>query len=160
MEKKEEAKAQSAETEKHLTQIGKFKNQVEKELNDICNEIISILDEKLVPSAKDSSSKVFYLKMKGDYYRYIAEYTSQGQKESIAKAALEAYQAAEQIANKELETTDPIRLGLALNFSVFYYEIKNDPHQACKLAKSAFDDAISDIENIQDSNYKDSTTIM
>lgn len=143
-----------------MEQIAKFKTQVEKELNDICNEIIELLDGKLVPAAKDSSSKVFYLKMKGDYYRYIAEYTSQSSREAIAKSALEAYQSAEEIANKDLETTDPIRLGLALNFSVFYYEIKNDPHQACKLAKSAFDDAISDIENIQDSNYKDSTTIM
>lgn len=59
-----------------------------------------------------------------------------------------------------METTDPIRLGLALNFSVFHYEIKNDPKQACQLAKTAFDDAIADIENIQDANYKDSTTIM
>ena len=56
--------------------------------------------------------------------------------------------------------TDPIRLGLALNYSVFYYEIRNDPKQACQIAKTAFDDAIADIENIQDADYKDSTTIM
>ena len=56
--------------------------------------------------------------------------------------------------------TDPIRLGLALNYSVFHYEIKNDPKQACQIAKTAFDDAIADIENIQDADYKDSTTIM
>lgn len=65
--------------------------------------------------------------MKGDYYRYIAEYTTKDNKDSVGKSALEAYQAAEDIANKDLETTDPIRLGLALNFSVFYYEIRNDP---------------------------------
>lgn len=59
-----------------------------------------------------------------------------------------------------MEATDPIRLGLALNFSVFHYEIKNDSKQACQLAKTAFDDAIADIENIQDANYRDSTTIM
>ncbi len=64
------------------------------------------------------------------------------------------------LAESQLQTTDPIRLGLALNFSVFYYEIKNDPKKACELAKTAFDDAIADIENIQESNYKDSTTIM
>lgn len=56
--------------------------------------------------------------------------------------------------------TDPIRLGLALNYSVFYYEIKNDPKQACQIAKTAFDDAIADIENIQDADYRDATTIM
>ena len=56
--------------------------------------------------------------------------------------------------------TDPIRLGLALNYSVFHYEIKNDPKQACQIAKTAFDDAIADIENIQDADYRDATTIM
>jgi len=59
-----------------------------------------------------------------------------------------------------LETTDPIRLGLALNYSVFFYEIKNDGKKACDMAKTAFDEAIVDIENIKDANYKDSTTIM
>lgn len=39
------------------------------------------------------------------------------------------------IANSELPPTHPIRLGLALNFSVFYYEILNSPDRACNLAK-------------------------
>jgi 14-3-3 protein epsilon len=47
------------------------------------------------------------------------------------------------IALTDLEPTHPIRLGLALNFSVFYYEIMNSPTQACQLAKQAFDDAIA-----------------
>jgi 14-3-3 protein len=49
-----------------------------------------------------------------------------------------------------LSTTHPIRLGLALNFSVFHYEVMNDPTQACTLAKQAFDDAIADIEHIEE----------
>lgn len=59
-----------------------------------------------------------------------------------------------------MKTTHPIRLGLALNFSVFHYECLNDPEKACSLAKSAFDDAIADIEHIDDDQYKDATTIM
>ena len=39
------------------------------------------------------------------------------------------------IALAELASTHPIRLGLALNFSVFYYEILNSPDRACSLAK-------------------------
>ena len=73
---------------------------------------------------------------------------------------MEAYNSASEIANTELKTTHPIRLGLALNFSVFHYETLNDPAKACNLAKSAFDDAIADIEHIDDDQYKDSTTIM
>lgn len=42
------------------------------------------------------------------------------------------------IANAELAPTHPIRLGLALNFSVFYYEILNSPDRACNLAKQVW----------------------
>lgn len=99
--------------------------------------------------------------MKGDYYRYIAEFSSSDKNdEAVAEAAFKAYKEANEIAKEHMDTTDPIRLGLALNFSVFYYEIKNDSKEACKLAKQAFDDAIAEIEQIKESDYKDSTTIM
>jgi len=73
--------------------------------------------------------------MKGDYYRYIGEYTKGEGNKKVADAALEAYNEATEIAEKDLLTTNPIRLGLALNFSVFYYEIMNKPSKACEMAK-------------------------
>jgi len=60
----------------------------------------------------------------------------------------------------ELAPTHPIRLGLALNFSVFYYEILNSPDRACRLAKAAFDDAIAELDTLSEESYKDSTLIM
>ncbi len=71
-----------------------------------------------------------------------------------------AYQQAFDIANAELASTHPIRLGLALNFSVFYYEIMNSPERACALAKHAFDDAIADLDTLTEESYKDSTLIL
>jgi len=50
--------------------------------------------------------------------------------------------------------------GLALNFSVFYYEILNSPDRACRLAKKAFDDAIAELDTLSEESYKDSTLIM
>lgn len=64
------------------------------------------------------------------------------------------------IAATELPPTHPIRLGLALNFSVFYYEITGSPDKACRLAKQAFDDAIAELDSLSEESYKDSTLIM
>ena len=80
---------------------------------------------------------------KGDYHRYLAEFAIGDRRKDSADKSLEAYKAATEVAQTELPPTHPIRLGLALNFSVFYYEILNAPDQACHLAKQAFDDAIA-----------------
>ena len=53
----------------------------------------------------------------------------------------QAYQEAFEISKKEMQPTHPIRLGLALNFSVFYYEILNSPEKACSLAKTVRKDS-------------------
>uniref|UniRef100_A0A4W2CYE5 Tyrosine 3-monooxygenase/tryptophan 5-monooxygenase activation protein theta n=1 Tax=Bos indicus x Bos taurus TaxID=30522 RepID=A0A4W2CYE5_BOBOX len=71
-----------------------------------------------------------------------------------------AYQEAFDISKKEMQPTHPIRLGLALNFSVFYYEILNNPELACTLAKTAFDEAIAELDTLNEDSYKDSTLIM
>ena len=79
----------------------------------------------------------------GDYHRYLAEFAQGDTRKTSADESLEAYKAATDVAQTELPPTHPIRLGLALNFSVFYYEILSSPDQACQLAKQAFDDAIA-----------------
>lgn len=80
---------------------------------------------------------------KGDYHRYLAEFAMSDQRKTSADKSLEAYQSATEIAATELAPTHPIRLGLALNFSVFYYEILNSPDKACQMAKTSFDEAIA-----------------
>ena len=156
IETKEESKGSQ-----FLNLLRDYKSNIEKELDKICNEIIELLDTKLINSAKNNAqSRVFYQKMKGDYYRYIAEYASGTSHTNAAEHAFESYNKASEIATANLDTTNPIRLGLALNFSVFHYEVQSDPKKACQLAKQAFDDAIADIEKIDEENYKDSTTIM
>lgn len=53
----------------------------------------------------------------------------------VVSESEKAYQAALDIAKEEMTPTHPIRLGLALNYSVFFYEIQNAPDRACHLAK-------------------------
>ena len=155
LEQKEEAKKSD-----HLPLLRDFKTKLEGELDEICKEIIGFLDNNLLKNAKDNDTKVFYLKMKADYYRYIAEYANESRKEEVVEESFKAYEEAYEIAKAHLKTYNPIRLGLALNFSVFYYESKNDPVKACEMGKEAFDDAIAESEEISGSDYKDTTMIM
>jgi 14-3-3 protein len=53
----------------------------------------------------------------------------------VVEQSEKAYQEAFDIAKDQMQPTHPIRLGLALNYSVFFYEIKNAPDRACQLAK-------------------------
>ncbi|KAI3672472.1 hypothetical protein L6452_38560 [Arctium lappa] len=155
-----EQKEESRGNEDHVSVIKSYRSKIEKELSDICDGILKMLDTKLVPSASSGDSKVFYLKMKGDYHRYLAEFKTGAERKEAAESTLNAYKAAQDIANTELAPTHPIRLGLALNFSVFYYEILNSPDRACNLAKQAFDEAIAELDTLGEDSYKDSTLIM
>jgi 14-3-3 protein epsilon len=153
-------KEQTKGNEDHVKKIEEYKNKIEKELLDICGEIIRTLNEQLIPSSKSSEGKVFFEKMKGDYFRYLAEFSTGGKRDEVVDGAGKAYKAAFDLATTDLLTTHPIRLGLALNYSVFQYEILNSPEKACQLAKQAFDDAIGDLDNVSEDSYKDATLIM
>ncbi|KAK8921621.1 14-3-3 protein 6 [Platanthera zijinensis] len=155
-----EQKEESRGNEDHVVAIKEYRGKIESELNTICNGILKLLDSHLTPSASASDSKVFYLKMKGDYYRYLAEFKTGSDRKEAAENTLASYKSAQDIATAELAPTHPIRLGLALNFSVFYYEILNSPDRACTLAKQAFDEAIAELDTLGEESYKDSTLIM
>ncbi len=95
-----------------------------------------------------------------DYYRYLCEFQTGAARENSSSKALVAYEAAQKVSVDSLQSTNPIRLGLALNFSVFYYEILGNPGKACAIAKTAFDDAIAELDMLPEESYKDSTLIM
>jgi len=156
IEQKEENKGNA----KQVEMIKDYRTTVEEELQKTCGDILQILTENLIPASTSGESKVFYYKMKGDYHRYLAEFQSGEARKGSTEDALTAYKAASEIAVTELPPTHPIRLGLALNFSVFYYEILNSPDRACQLAKQAFDDAIAELDTLSEESYKDSTLIM
>lgn len=151
---------QKTEGSEKLEMVKEYRAKVEDELKCICKDVLSLLDNFLVPMSSNPESKVFYLKMKGDYFRYLAEVATGDDRTSAIKSSQDSYQEAFDISKKDMQPTHPIRLGLALNFSVFYYEILNSPEKACQLAKTAFDDAIAELDTLNEESYKDSTLIM
>lgn len=138
-----------------------YLENIENELSSLCSEVVKLLDDTLIPNAEqceNHESIVFYLKMKGDYYRYLVEaFPDQGENKEKSR---KAYEGAKELSDQHLCSTHPIRLGLALNFSVFFYEIENSQDKACELAKKAFDDAITELDQVKEDSYKDSTLIM
>jgi len=183
-----EAKTKDSENGRRLVIAREYREKVEKELNDVCNTVLQLLQKHLIPEVESTlktdanaenpddvakiektiESKVFYLKMEGDYHRYLAEVAAGEEKDKIIDASEAAYKAAFDASgsgcgdNKvgAMQPTHPIRLGLALNFSVFYYEIRDNQAKACELAKKAFDDAIAELDTLNEDSYKDSTLIM
>jgi len=138
--------------------IIEYKKQVECELGSICKEILDLLENTLLKNCtKRDESKTFYLKMTGDYYRYLSEFILG---KEYDKQAANFYNEARSISESELGPTHPIRLGLALSYAVNFYEILKDKKKACELARDAFDKAISNLDQLDEASYKDSTLIM
>lgn len=109
----------------HKEKTEQYKREIEQELNDLSVEILSLIRDDLYPRATNVEAQVFYRKMEGDYHRYVCEYAEGSQKDESGAKAKQAYQEAKDHA-EELNPAHPIRLGLALNFSVFHYEILNN----------------------------------
>jgi len=156
----EQREQQAAKSQAILDLIKTYRQKVEAELETKCSDILAILIEELIPKAGRADAKVFYNKMKGDYCRYKAEFASGENHSKCAQEAHDAYQSASETAISELPPTHPQRLGLALNFSVFYYEVFSTPEKACLLAKAAFDDAMAVMDSLDEDSYKDSAAIM
>uniref|UniRef100_A0A2I3HDW9 14-3-3 domain-containing protein n=1 Tax=Nomascus leucogenys TaxID=61853 RepID=A0A2I3HDW9_NOMLE len=146
IEQKEENKG----GEDKLKMIWEYQQMIETELKLLCCDILDVLDKNLIPAANTGESKVFYYKMKGDYHRYLAEFATGNDRQEAVENSLVAYKAASDTAMTELPPTHPIHLGLALNFSVFYYEILNSPDRACRLAKAAFDYTIAELDTLSE----------
>nr|XP_055163064.1 14-3-3 protein theta-like [Nyctereutes procyonoides] len=137
-------------SDKKLQLIKDCREKVESELRSIGTTVLELLDQYLIAKATNPESKVFYPKMKGDYFRYLAEVARGDDRKQTIDNSQGAYQEAFDISKKELQLTHPICLGLALNFSVFYYEILSNPELACTLAKTAFDEAIAELDTLNE----------
>ncbi|KAL2276568.1 hypothetical protein FJTKL_00807 [Diaporthe vaccinii] len=137
-----------------------YGSKIQLELETFCQGILDILDNLLIPNAASEEFKVYYRRMKGDYHRYIAEVASGEKRNSAIAAADEAYKNAIHIAQVELAPTHSTRLGLALNFSVFQYEILNTPEPAYHLAKQAIHDAMVNLDHLSEESYRDTTLIL
>ncbi|KAH7930081.1 14-3-3 protein [Leucogyrophana mollusca] len=144
LEKLESARVGSAGYSKHqVVLIRRQRSRIERELADVCKDIVKLLDDCLLSTAEPGEETVFYYKMKGDYYRYLAEFAQQHDRGRFSDLSLAAYKISYKHALALLDPTHPTRLGLALNFAVYYHDVRKSPERACHLGKHAFDEAVA-----------------
>lgn len=135
----------------HLPAVNRYKEKIEGETRSCCDQVLALLrkDDGLIRTASTAEAQVFYLKMEGDYHRYLAEFSEAAAAGGHAQNAFTAYDTASKSAAAGMEPEHPIRLGLALNFSVFYYEVYGKAAEACALARAAYEEAIPRVESSQ-----------
>ena len=120
---------------------------------------MNTVENKCVKLAAEDESKAFFQKMIGDYYRYVAESATEDTLQKVKQGALKGYEEADKLS-KGLNACNPIRLGLALNFSVFYYEVMNDHKKACELGESALSEALEKIDDVDEETFRDAKSII
>jgi len=133
---------------------------IEAELKELCYDCLDFVKNNLLKSSHTAHSRVFFNRMRGDYYRYLADCVNGDEKLEVMDNCVAAYEQAMEIAEAELKVTDPRRLELALSFSVFCHEILGNGARCREIAMKGFDDAFEKIDEIDDEDYKDATAIM
>jgi 14-3-3 protein epsilon len=143
-----------------------YLKETRERLNGLCKDVLKMLERYLLPSVENKStpyvneSRTLYLKIKADYLRYLASFCQDDEKKSYTEVALKAYQEAMN-ASQKLEVTNVVRLEVALNFSVFYYNIMNSPSMAIEVAKEAYDLAVAKVEAVDEKDeFRDTIEMM
>ena len=142
---------------KYADALSGYKTSIEGKLTADCQRIVDMIKSKVLSKPCDGEPKAFFIKMIGDYYRYIAENARDSLLEQVKQNALKAYNEANQI---KLPPCNPIKLGLALNFSVFHYEVMKNHKAACELADKALQEALDKIDELEEDDFRDAKSII
>ncbi|KAB0336497.1 hypothetical protein E2I00_001615 [Balaenoptera physalus] len=132
-------------SDKKLKLIKNYWEKVESELRSVCTTDLRLLDKYIIANAANPESCL--LSENGDYFPIDDQKQTIDNSQGASQKALD-------INMKEMQPTRPIHLGLALSFSILYSEILNNPELAYTLAKTTFDEAIIELDALNEDSYK------
>jgi 14-3-3 protein epsilon len=150
---------QEEKNKKVFEYILELRREVEQEILNNSDKVLAVLDKYLIANSNSNETKAYYLKMKADFLRYKAEVTVDSEYEKNHKLSEAAYAEGYKLA-ETLPISNPIRLGLALNYSVLHYEVKLNKEEAMKIAKQAYDEAMKIIDDLDKNKSKDTILII
>ena len=154
------AKKEESKPVNKLHEISIIKEKIISELKEIFKEIHSMLDRYLIPNAQDSESKILYMKLKADYFRYHCEFAEGEEFEEISNNARKMYKEAFDLAEKELPLYNEVRLGLVLNYSVFEYDIMDNKNEGLEMASKIYNDTMKILDDVEKKRSSDNLLLI
>ena len=140
--------------DERITMIKNYKEILEKDIYDVCKNVIALINNFLLTKTILDESKIFFLKMKADYYRYLSEFQSLIENKNYLDESEKNYKNAIELS-QNISWINPTKLGLYLNYSVFYYENKKDTKKAIQIAKEAIKSAKKYSDKLKEEEDKD-----
>ena len=140
--------------------INEIKTNVENEIRNICKELQLLIDKYLLPNFEDHESEVNFYQLKADYYRYICEFAIGKEFNENLEKSEEFYKKAHNTSIKDLPVNNCTRVGVALNYAIFLYEIKGDKKMAFDIAKKAFDESMKFVDDLEKPKCRDTLLII
>lgn len=141
-----------------VEKLSGIRRTLESEISKLCNSFIELIDTSLLSVSDDTESVVFYTKLKGDYYRYLAEMRPED--DTSLMRAKNSYESAMRTVGDEMRISDPVYLGLVLNFAIFQYELLNMKDEAIDRLDGSFNEAVRYLEELEEQDYAEATMIL
>ena len=138
--------------------INEYMARLENECVEICKDLLNLIAKHLMPRAKRTQNieaTVYFLKLQGDYFRYVAEVSDGERHEKGVERCLKCYNDGIEQA-EQMQPGDPTRLSLQLNFSIFCYESLKEQEQALEMATQAIEEAEENMGDIERSKQSES----
>jgi 14-3-3 protein epsilon len=151
---------EARETEFRFEELRSLQSKLRRDLENQCLGLIDLVDNKLLPAAKDPEAQLYYEKLKADHWRYISEGRESSEKEESAAKAKEAYERALQIARESIPLFKAAHLGLILNYSVYLYEIGGQKEEALELARKTYDEGKITVANNADDAVEEANGVL
>ncbi|KAK2949281.1 putative 14-3-3 protein [Blattamonas nauphoetae] len=144
---------------KEVKIVRKAIEEATNELTDYCTTIIHLVDDDIMKNDQSLETQVFVMKMKADYYRYLAEAYRGSKHAEYSRKSLSSYEEAMEQA-KALSVASPLSLSVTLNYCVFQYEVLNDVTTALTVARRTFDSATSELDTLSEESYHDANLVI
>jgi 14-3-3 protein epsilon len=143
-----------------IREIAEIRAKLSRELQEIAQELIGLVTDKLLPAATTPEAKIFFEKLRADYYRYVCESLTGTERDEVAEKAKGCYAAALDIAKTALKPASPGRLSLVLNYAVFLNETLRAYPEALELAKTTYADCSVSMQELTEEQIAETSMLL